>query len=409
MFRRILALALVLPLCMVGCKKASTQGNQNEVAAAPSPSVSATPTPGAVATPTPPPAIDRSARVIVFCYHKFEDKPKDQLAIAPAEFKAQMKQLKDSGIEVISMKDLIAWRKGEKSIPPKSAVITLDDGWLSGYQVAWPILKEFGYPFTMFVYTNYINVGGKSMSWGQLEEMRDAGVDIECHTVSHHDLRHVPRGKDAPKGQDYNAWLHNELFTSKQILEDKLGIKIVALAFPYGTYNENVRKASKEAGYEAAFTVYGQHMGIDAPADLLGRYAVDSMEPNIFKSAIEFNSGEGNQPGVESEQLAAASMVTEPMNDERVANQRPTIKANLASMGAVEPGSVEMRISGYGVVPANYDPKTKLVTYAFTQTLLPRSYTVILSAKVNGRRVETRWNFTIDPSAGGKQAAAQGT
>jgi peptidoglycan/xylan/chitin deacetylase (PgdA/CDA1 family) len=405
MYRCILALALALPLSLVGCKKASTQGTQNDkTAESPAtPAVSSTPTPVAVATPVPSPAIDRSARVIVLCYHRFEDRPKDQLAIAPAEFKTQMQQLKDAGIQVVAMKDFLAWRRGEKSIAPKSAVITIDDGYVSGYNVAWPILKQFGYPFTMFIYTNYINVGGKSISWAQLEEMRDAGVDIECHTVSHKDLRH------APKGQEYNAWLHNELFASKQLLEDKLGIKIIALAFPYGTYNENVRKASQAAGYEAAFTVYGQHMGIDAPADLLGRYAVESMHPNIFKSAIEFNSSEGNQPGVESEQLAVASMITEPMNEERVANTRPTIKANLASMGAVESGSVEMRISGYGVVPATYDAQTKLVSYVFTQNLMPRSYTVILSAKVNGRRVETRWNFTIDPTAGGKQAAAKGT
>jgi peptidoglycan/xylan/chitin deacetylase (PgdA/CDA1 family) len=405
MYRCILALALVLPLSLVGCKKASTQGTQNDkTAESPAtPAVSSTPTPVAVATPIPSPAIDRSARVIVLCYHRFEDRPKDQLAIAPAEFKTQMQQLKDAGIQVVAMKDFLAWKRGEKSIAPKSAVITIDDGYVSGYNVAWPILKQFGYPFTMFIYTNYINVGGKSISWAQLEEMRDAGVDIESHTVSHKDLRR------APKGQEYNAWLHNELFASKQLLEDKLGIKIVALAFPYGTYNENVRKASQAAGYEAAFTVYGQHMGIDAPADLLGRYAVESMHPNIFKSAIEFNSSEGNQPGVESEQLAVASMITEPMNEERVANTRPTIKANLASMGAVESGSVEMRISGYGVVPATYDAQTKLVSYVFTQNLMPRSYTVILSAKVNGRRVETRWNFTIDPTADGKQAAAKGT
>ena len=405
MYRCILALALVLPLSLVGCKKASTQGTQNDkTAESPAtPAVSSTPTPVAVATPIPSPAIDRSARVIVLCYHRFEDRPKDQLAIAPAEFKTQMQQLKDAGIQVVALKHFLAWKRGEKSIAPKSAVITIDDGYVSGYNVAWPILKQFGYPFTMFIYTNYINVGGKSISWAQLEEMRDAGVDIESHTVSHKDLRR------APKGQEYNAWLHNELFASKQLLEDKLGIKIVALAFPYGTYNENVRKASQAAGYEAAFTVYGQHMGIDAPADLLGRYAVESMHPNIFKSAIEFNSSEGNQPGVESEQLAVASMITEPMNEERVANTRPTIKANLASMGAVESGSVEMRISGYGVVPATYDAQTKLVSYVFTQNLMPRSYTVILSAKVNGRRVETRWNFTIDPTADGKQAAAKGT
>jgi hypothetical protein len=77
-------------------------------------------------------------------------------------------------------------------------------------------------------------------------------------------------------------------------------------------------------------------------------------------------------------------------------------------MGEVEPNSVEMRISGFGLVPARYDPKTKLVSYEFTQNLVPKSYTVILSAKVKGRKVETRWNFTVDPSAPApaKQAAA---
>ena len=253
-----------------------------------------------------------------------------------------MKELKDNGIEVVPMKDFLAWRRGEKSIPPKSAVITIDDGYVSGYAVAWPILKEFGYPFTMFIYTNYVGVGGKSITWAQLEQMRDAGVDIESHTVSHHDLRH------APKGQDYTAWLHNEIYGSKDILEQKLGIKIVAFAFPYGTHNEVVRKMAMEAGYQALFTVYGQHMGIDAAADQLGRYAIESMHPDVFKMAVNFGNNDGVGPGVEAAQLASAAMVTQPMNEEKIPNTRPVIKANLASMGEVEPSSVEMRVSGFG-------------------------------------------------------------
>jgi peptidoglycan/xylan/chitin deacetylase (PgdA/CDA1 family) len=411
MYRRILAPLFVLPLLLAGCKKSSTLAKLEEkpptatpsaaVAAISPASAAALPT----ATPPPMPAIDRSAKVMVLCYHRFEDRPHDALAIAPAEFRAQMKQLKDAAIQVVSMKDLLAWRRGEKSISPKSAVITIDDGYVSGYSVAWPILKEYGYPFTMFIYTNYVGVGGKSITWAMLEEMRDAGIDIECHTVSHHDLRH------APKGQDYTAWLHNELYTSKDILEQKLGIKIVAFAFPYGTHNEVVRKMAMDAGYQALFTVYGQHMGIDAPADQLGRYAVESMHPDVFKMAVNFGANDGVAPGVEATQLAAAAMVTQPMNEEKIANSRPVIKANLASMGEVEPASVEMRVSGYGLVPAKYDPQTKLVSYEFTQNLVPRTYTVILSAKVKGKRVETRWNFTVDPSAPGatKQAAARGT
>jgi len=403
MYCHILTLVLAFSFFVTGCRKASTQEKQNEksTTAASSPAIVPPPIHEAVAIPPPSP-IDRTARVVVLCYHRFEDRPKDRLAIAPTEFKAQMQQLKDSGIGVISMEDFLAWRRGEKSIPAKSAVITIDDGYVSGYNVAWPILKEFGYPFTMFVYTNYVNVGGKSISWAQLEEMRDAGVDIESHTVSHRDLRR------APKGQDYNTWLHNELYGSKQILEDRLGIKVAALAFPYGTYNENVRKTAAAAGYEALFTVYGQHMGIDAPADQLGRYAVESRPPNVFKSAIEFDPSDERASGVESIQLAAASMLTEPMNEERISNTRPTVKANLASMGAIEPDSLEMRISGYGVVPAAYNSQTKLISYAFTQSLVPRSYTVILSAKVNGKRVETRWNFTVDPMTDNKEADVQG-
>jgi peptidoglycan/xylan/chitin deacetylase (PgdA/CDA1 family) len=403
MFRRFVSLMLVLPLFVAGCKKSATLAKLEETAPVVTPTPSFAAPPPAPA-PTPQVAIDRSAKVVVLCYHRFEDNKRDQLAINPTDFRAQMKQLKDDGIGVISMKDFLAWRRGEKSIPRKSCVITIDDGYISGYTVAWPILKEFGYPFTMFIYTNYVNVGGKSLTWAQLEQMSDAGVDIESHTVSHHDLRH------APKGQDYATWLHNEVYTSKDILEQKLGVKIIAFAFPYGTYNEQVRKMAADAGYQALFTVYGQHMGIDARADELGRYALDSLHPDLFKTVVDFGANDGVDPGVEAAQLAAAAMLTEPMNDEKISNTRPVIKANLASMGNVAPSSVEMRISGFGLVPAKYDPATKLVSYEFTEDLVPKTYTVILSATVDGKKVETRWDFTVDPTApaAGKQAAANG-
>jgi peptidoglycan/xylan/chitin deacetylase (PgdA/CDA1 family) len=403
MLRSILPLLFVFPLVLAGCKKSSkvaqakesdSQKSEAVVSASAAPSATPAPTPIVEATPAPTPVptpeIDRSARAIVLCYHRFEDKPRDSLAIAPADFKTQMQALKDNGIAVISMSDLLAWRRGEKSIPAKSAVITIDDGYDSGYQVAWPILKEFGYPFTMFVYTNYINAGGKSVTWTQLEEMRDAGVDIESHTVSHRDLR---RGI---KGQDYDSWLRNEVVGSKELLEQKLGIRVIAFAFPYGLHNEKVRKLAMESGYEALFTVYGQHMAIDAPADQLGRYAIESNKPEVFKMALEFGGGANPTPGVVATQLAAVSMVTQPMNDERITDPKPVIKANLATMGEIDSASIEMRISGFGLVPATYDPQTKLVSYSVTQKLLPRTYTVILSAKVKGKKVETRWNFTVE-------------
>jgi len=191
--------------------------------------------------------------------------------------------------------------------------------------------------------------------------------------------------------------LHNEVYGCKETLENKLGVKIIALAFPYGFHNEVVRKTAKEAGYEMQFTVYGRHMDINVPADQIGRYAIDSLKGDVFKAALDFGTTDGTQPGVETSQLASAAVLTEPLNDQHITEPRPTIKANLASMGDVDPRSVEMRISGFGLVPAVYDPKSKLVTYALTQKLVPKMYTVIPTGNVNGKKVETRWDFTVDP------------
>ena len=349
-------------------------------------------TPAPSATPVPEP-IDLKSQIIVLCYHRFEDKPKNSLAIKPTDFEAQMQALKDNGITVISMEDFLAWRRGEKSIPEKAAIISIDDGYLSGYNVAWPILKKFGYPFTMFIYTDYVKggpkSGGQSISWDQLAEMRDAGVDIESHTVSHRSLN-ARKGKTE---EQYLAWLKSEIIGSKEILEKNLGIQIKAFAYPYGVHNQTVRDVVKQAGFEAAFTVYGRRIAHGADPMVIGRYGIESTKPKVFEEAVNFTGAvEGGNAGV---MPAAATMVTQPMDGETVTDALPEIKANLATLGNVDPKSVTMRISGLGLVPATYDPETKLVSYKVTQKLYGPQITVIVSATVNARKTEARWSFNI--------------
>jgi hypothetical protein len=67
-------------------------------------------------------------------------------------------------------------------------------------------------------------------------------------------------------------------------------------------------------------------------------------------------------------------------------------------MGEIDPGSVEMRVSGFGLVAANYDEKSKTVSYQVSPKLRDKNYTVIISAKSQGKRVETRWSFNFDPT-----------
>lgn len=86
-------------------------------------------------------------------------------------------------------------------------------------------------------------------------------------------------------------------------------------------------------------------------------------------------------------------MITEPASGANVTDPKPVVKANLATMGKLDPASVEMRISGFGLVPAQYDAASQMVTYQINRKLQPRDYTVIISGKADGKKVETRWSF----------------
>jgi peptidoglycan/xylan/chitin deacetylase (PgdA/CDA1 family) len=394
-------------------------------AATPAPVATPTPAPTPV-QPTPPPVapINKNAAVIVLLYHRFEEHPRknDTLAITPGEFEKEMQEIKDAGFTVIPMQDFIAWRHGDKAIPAKSCIVTVDDGYLSGYEVAWPILKKFGYPFTVFIYIDYIGSGGKSISWDQLAEMRDAGVDIESHTYSHSHLTSPGYGVDATtkarvmkdvQTLGREGWLHKEIVDSKKVLEHQLGIKVDAFAYPYGTGSNDphIRQVVKEAGYDVAFNVYGRRNGFSFPAyDQIGRYAIGGeTAPKIFADAMKMiGGGEGGAPAPEPAyaEVAAASMVTEPMEGATTSDTMPTIKANLATMGAIDPGSVRMRVSGLGVVPAKYDPKTKIVSYKVPAPLAKDTYFVFLDATLNGKQAETKWSFNVDPAAAKSSAPA---
>ncbi len=394
-----------------------TQPENAAVAAANgAPNPASAPKAAATPMPTAAPAVNKNAAAICLCYHNIEDNSKMKaLTISVAEFEKEMQTIKDNGFTVIPMQDFLAFRRGEKDIPVKSCIITIDDGWVSAYENAWPILKKYGYPFTLFIYINYVNTGGKSMSWDQLGEMRDAGVDIQCHTYSHSSLKvpgvgmdktHAAMVKNDVATLGVDGWLHKEVVESKQVLEKQLGIKCNAFAYPFGVWNQRARDMVKQAGYEAAFTVYGQQLRFSTPPyDLLGRYAIDAGKPQIFYTdAMKMIGGGVSGPPAPAPavaQLAAASMITQPMEGETISNPKPTIKANLATMGEVEAGSVQMRVSGFGPVPAQYDAKTKTVSYTFTQPLRDKNYTVILNATAGGKRVETRWTFNFDPAKAG--------
>jgi hypothetical protein len=196
---------------------------------------------------------------------------------------------------------------------------------------------------------------------------------------------------------------------SKLKLERNLGISVKAFAYPYGNHNAEVRRIAMESGYEAAFTVYGQRLAHRSAPDQLGRYAIESLHPKIFEDALKMTGGGvggGESGGAYVVAPAASSMITQPLDNEVITNGLPVIKANLATLGEVDAGSVEMRVSGLGPVGVKYDSSTKTAEYVVRKELKEGSYSVFISAKVGGIKKEVKWSFTVGP-VGGAQAAQE--
>ena len=401
-FLRVLIFGLVVMGC--GCKKVSLPEAPAVDAgvSAPAEVVPAAEVPKPVASVTGP---DTKASVVVLCYHRFEEKPKDSLGIQPAEFERQMDALASHGFKVIPMRDFLLWRRGEKALPEKSVLITVDDGFRSVYEVAWPILKARGYPFTVFIYTNYVkgqpNAGGQSLSWGELGEMRDAGVDIQSHTVSHSNMK-LEKGKWAVKYRTAEEWLKAEMDGSKKMLEQKLGISVGAVAYPYGVHNQKIRAAAMDAGYEVAFTTYGQRVTYHTPGDQIGRYAIESDKAQIFEDAMRMVGGSGDAGTVRTN--ASATMMTIPAEGAVVTESRPVLKANLASLGEIDPATLVVRVSGVGKLEVKFDAETKLMEARFNEPIRDRENVVLVSGKSGAKRFELRWTFYYEAKAGEAKA-----
>jgi len=168
--------------------------------------------------------------------------------------------------------------------------ITFDDAYESVYEHAFGVLARRGIPFHLFVVSAYagrdnaweIGLGRaphRHASWEQIAEMVRAGATVGSHTAAHADLTRL--GPDR---------LRDELVRSKETIEDRLGVAVRTLSYPYGRYNGAVCRAARAAGYDAAFSLYprGRNAVVDPMA--LRRDAVYVIDP-AFIVPMKLGSG----------------------------------------------------------------------------------------------------------------------
>jgi peptidoglycan/xylan/chitin deacetylase (PgdA/CDA1 family) len=190
--------------------------------------------------------------VPVLTYHNFSRTETNAMTVLESAFEAQMAYLKQHGYRVITLDELYDFIEYKNPIPPQAVLITVDDGWRPFYDIAFPILKKYRYPATLFVYTDLITGTEKTLNWRHIKEMAEEGIEIECHTQSH---RYLDRMVNGESFQQYVASVQSELNSCPRILEQKLGVKAKYLAYPFGATNLLVSAMTEKYNYSAAFTV----------------------------------------------------------------------------------------------------------------------------------------------------------
>ncbi len=240
-------------------------------------------------------------RVAVLGYHNFsKTKSRTEMRMSTADFCRQMQFLKDSDISVISMQDFLEWRFGTRCLPEKCVLITIDDGWKSVYSDAYPVLKAYGYPFTLFLYTRYIDVQGDSMTTAQIEEMMANGATIGSHSSNHLYPSKWKRYKQ--DSAEYAAQLEKELAVSRTTLMSKFG-NCSTYCYPGGYNTAPMHATLEKAEYQAAFTVLEQKVECGETPYEVHRYMVFGTNHEIFRRAVNF----GGQENVAATRAAIAA------------------------------------------------------------------------------------------------------
>lgn len=344
-------------------------------------------------------------RVTVLGYHNFSKTARvTQMLMRTDEFREQMEYLRREGITVISMKDFLEWRLGNRTLPARCALITLDDGWKSVYTDAYPILKEFGYPFTLFLYTKYITGMGDSLSPAQVKEMQANGATIGSHSVSHLYPRSWKKTeKQGPEA--YAALVDAELGESQKKLSEMFG-PVNTYCYPGGYVTPGMLERMPGYGYVAAFTVLPGKVTVTEDPLQIHRYMIFGNDSSIFRRAVDFRSTQlgtavttGASPGSLPADTPPPPFVVAPKPQSTVSPDFESITAYMSGVDAVDISTVQMKVSGFGRVPAKVDEATRTVQWVLPCRIYMPTLSVHVTWKtVDGKGHKAEWSFNVDPN-----------
>lgn len=202
--------------------------------------------------------------VSVLMYHMIGNEPGNAAIMTEANLRIQMNYLRDHGYHPITMQELYDYVTKGAPLPEKPVCITFDDGYLDSYTIVYPLMKEYGFPWTLFLITDDVGKPYNRMTWDQLREMANSHtVTIANHTLSHPKLHNLATRAEKEK----------EIVEANKALKYQLGVDNVWLAYPYGDYDDEVIDICKKAGIKMAVTTDAGRVHVGSfPDDLKRAY-----------------------------------------------------------------------------------------------------------------------------------------
>ena len=206
----------------------------------------------------------------ILTYHNFTTEEGDSYKINITNFEKQMDYLAVHNYSVISLSELLTGLRVDQ-LPLKPVVITIDDGFKSTFTLAYPVLKKYNFPATLFLYTDFIEKNSNSLTWKEIGEMTKNKIEIGSHTLSHCNLLQY---KKKESYDSYISRIKKEIFLSKEILESKIGSKVKFFAYPYGVYSPIIKNLITQADYEGILNANSMNNNLNADPFSLNRQII---------------------------------------------------------------------------------------------------------------------------------------
>ncbi len=179
-------------------------------------------------------------------YHRFEENKYPSTNIKILDFKKHLNIIKENNIRFINPNNFEQELKNNKE--QRKILLTIDDGFLSFYENAWPILKKNKIPFILFISTKEVGAFNY-MKWSQIKEIsRHDFVEIGNHSHTHEYLV-----------DEDNEIIKKDIQKSINIFKEQLGKNSHFFSYPFGEYSLDFKNIIKSLGFKYAF---GQHSGV---------------------------------------------------------------------------------------------------------------------------------------------------